>query len=416
LRKSLEGLENDVIESRALQDQFQILLRGPLSQMRPDADIPTWVIIIDALDECEQPEHICRILLSSQLQQLDNVRMCVLVTSRHAPPIAAVFDDTRERSTHRSLSLYEEFTKETKDDITAFLETSFADIKKRRKISKRHWPDPEDLNQVVRLATTPSPLFIYATTVCRVVEKGKEGTSPVDRLKRWLDKSSGHASQQDEQLTEMYEKALDEVWSHSDLNDDEKELLREILRSIILLARPLPPQCLAKLLSKEVDDVNYLLPYLHAVLDIPEKPDSSVEIVHKSFSDFLLGHDGTGKANFRVDAAATHAMLATKCIDRMNREDGLQYDICELGDPGKLRDDINQEIIASRIPLDLEYACLNWAYHIQPGGQEIAYEDKTYKFLQKHFLHWLESLSLLHKLPAGITSIRKLLNDIEVCL
>jgi len=415
LRKSLEGLENDVIETTALEDQLQILLWRPLSQLRAGGGIPTWVVIIDALDECERPGHICRILLSSQLQHLDNVRLRVLLTTRYVGPIVPAFEDLGERSTYRSLSLHDEFSKEAKADITAFLEVSFTDIKKRRKISKP-WPDPEDLNRVVHLATTPKPLFIYAATICRVVERGKEGTSPVDRLKRWLDKSSSHASQQDYQLTQMYETALDEVWSDSNLNDDERELLREILRSLVLLATPLPPRCLAKLLGKEVDDVNYLLSYLHAVLDIPEMSDSPVEIVHKSFSDYLLRQEGTGMGSFRVDAAATHAMLASKCIDRMKKEDGLEYDMCKLRDPGKLRDSIKKEIINVRIPLDLEYSSVNWAYHMQHSGPGNPYEDKACKFLQKHFLHWLESLSLLHKLPAGITSVRMLLNDVKVCL
>jgi hypothetical protein len=40
----------------------------------------------------------------------------------------------------------------------------------------------------------------------------------------------------------------------------------------------------------------------------------------------------------------------------------------------------------------------------------------AFKFLKEHFLHWLESLSLLHELSVGIISIRELLNVLQVCL
>src|SRR5204863_3367810 len=63
LGKSLEKLENTKIEKKALEEQFKTLIQSPLSEILPDeSGILTRVIVIDALDECEQPDHISQFL------------------------------------------------------------------------------------------------------------------------------------------------------------------------------------------------------------------------------------------------------------------------------------------------------------------------------------------------------------------
>jgi hypothetical protein len=408
LRTSLKTLTNahTDIENMVLEEQFTMLIRTPLSEMPTDHSGKSRVIIIDALDECERPDHIDRILIQlSELQKLDTLRLRVLLTSRSAGPIVDVFEDLEKKRIARSLSLLD-FAGETKEDIKKFLQETFAGIKKRRKISKAHWPEPEDLDRLVTLATNPSPLFIYAATLCRSVDNRMGGANPVRRLKRWLEKSDSNASELDQKLNQMYEAILNEVWFETGLDNDEQRLLREVLRSIVLLATPLPSGCLAGLLAIEDYDVNSLLPNLHAVLDLPSKPDGPVEILHKSFSDFLLGQEVTGTADFRVDAEETHAMLASKCIQRM--ENGLSKDICSVRDPGKSRGEIDKAIIVRHIPPDLEYACLYWVYHLQHSGRRITDRDEVCTFLYTHFLHWLESLSWIRKISEGILTIASL--------
>ena len=199
------------------------------------------------------------------------------------------------------------------------------------------------------------------------------------------------------------------------LDSEERSQLLQILGSIILLATPLPARGLAALLDIDEDDVNHWLRNLHAVLSVPSDPNAPVRLLHKSFSDFLLGHEGTGTASFRVNAAAIHATLASKCIQRMKSNNGLRRDICNVQEPGKSRDEIEKAIIARHIPPDLDYACLYWVYHLQHNGRRITDEEEVYKFLHEHFLHWLESLCLLRKLSDGILSIRELLKTVQVC-
>jgi hypothetical protein len=115
----------------------------------------------------------------------------------------------------------------------------------------------------------------------------------------------------------------------------------------------------------------------------------------------------------------------------MRRKDGgLQKNMCSLQDYGKQRDEIDKAAITDAIPLDLEYACLNWVYYLQQCRQHIADEDEdkvliqaisvplqeAEAFLEGHFLHWIESLSLLGKLSEGVLSIRQLVRTAQVWL
>ena len=112
----------------------------------------------------------------------------------------------------------------------------------------------------------------------------------------------------------------------------------------------------------------------------------------------------------------THAMLASKCIRRMKSDNnGLRKDICNVQEPGKSRGEIDKAIVARHIPPDLGYACLHWVYHLRHSGRCITDEDEVYIFLHAHFLHWLESLSLLRRLSDGILSLRELLQTVQVC-
>jgi hypothetical protein len=413
LRMSLGKLGNAVVEKvekRALEDQFKTLILTPLSQLLPgkSANLPR-VIVIDAVDECEQYDHIPRILsLFSQLQRLDTMRLRVFLTSRFAYPIVRAFKGLQSKHiAYRSLSLLEDFSDETKADIAAFLRKRFATIKADSEITEDPWPTSKDLDYLISLATTPSPSFIYAATLCRFVDDGTGIKEPTQQLKRWLKQCDRNRPQLNQIYTPILEQLLlsiDEP-DDSDTLDDRSQLLK-ILGSIILLATQLPAQSLASLLDMKADDINRWLRNLHAVLNIPRNHEAPVGILHKSFADFLLGQEGTGTADFRVDAEEIHAMLASKCIRRM--ENGLGKDICSVRDPGKSRDEIDKAVIVRHIPPDLEYACLYWVYHLQHSGRRITDRDEVCTFLHTHFLHWLESLSWMRKISEGILAIASL--------
>lgn len=427
LSMSLESLGDDNVENKALEEQFETLILTPLSTISHNiSGVSTKVIVIDALDECERYNDIPLICsLLSRLKDIIVVRLRVFLTSRLAHQIVAAFEDIKNNGTaYRDLALDQEFHEETKADISAFLEARFTDIKAKMKIRKEPWPDGKDLKRLVDLATSPSPLFIYAATLYRFVYDERGRKSPIKQLNIWLQQCDSNKSQ----LTNTYEPVLRQVLlgdeegqSADPLDNDDRLQLLLILGSIVLLATPLPAPNLAALLEIDEDIVNFWLRNLHAVLSIPDDYNAPVRLLHKSFSDFLLGQEGTGTAEFRVDAVETHAILVSKCLQRMNSDNGLRKDKCNIREPGKLRDEIDKTIIVSEIPPDLEYACLYWVYHLQhiieskDKAQLIyLYLQEIEAFLGKHFLHWIESMSLLGKLSDAILSIKDLLHIVRV--
>lgn len=426
LRKSLVNLGSVKIETMSLKEQFEVLLLTPLSAIPPgEAGNKTRIIVIDALDECDRYDHISPVLkLLSRLRELRTIRLRVFLTSRSAPPIVNAFNNLNKHpGAYQSLTLGDDFNGETKDDISAFLRATFANIKTQSEVTENPWPDPEDLDRLVDLATNPSPLFIYASTLCRFVYDGEdEWVDPTERLKLWLTKCDSNASQ----LNQIYEPILEDSFSGrskrgeigNPLNSGHRPQVMQILGTIVLLATPLPATALAVLLGTHKDIVNRYLRNLHAVLNVPINPNTPVRVLHKSFSDFLLGQEETGSATFRVNAAEIHKTLSSKCIQRMKKyDDGLRKDICNVKEPGKSRAEIDKAIITCNIPPDLGYSCLYWVYHLQHSGRRITDEDKVYTFLYTHFLHWLEALSLIGRIPEAIGMIDSLLTIVEVrCL
>ena len=70
----------------------------------------------------------------------------------------------------------------------------------------------------------------------------------------------------------------------------------------------------------------------------------------------------------------------------------------------------------------IRYSCEFWVDHLckvddqsLDHTKEMSDDGGIYTFLREHFLHWLESLSLMHKLSDGVLSIRKLLHKVQVC-
>ncbi|KAM0427431.1 hypothetical protein ACHAQK_012028 [Fusarium lateritium] len=214
LRKSLEGLDKETVGQLNLEKQFQKLLWQPLEALRLDDEGHLRIIIIiDALDECERPEHLLRVLeLFSSLCTIPTICLRVLITSRHAPSIVEAFEPHTRNNAVRILQLHRELSEETKLDIRNFLEARFEDIRSKRSVQKQPWPTAEELNHLVQLSTTPEPLFIYAATLCRFVSDEQRG--PIRQLAIWLEQGGKS------QLQQIYSPILDQAFSGFDQEDD----------------------------------------------------------------------------------------------------------------------------------------------------------------------------------------------------
>ncbi|KAF5579367.1 vegetative incompatibility het-e-1 [Fusarium pseudocircinatum] len=201
LRKSLAASQNPDIESMRLQQQLSILLETPLSEI--DLVSSMKLIIIDALDECANLDRATEIMsLLHRLKDLNTLRIRLLITSRDECPVRKAMDQL----SHQSLSLAADFGKDAASDIEEILKHGFANIRKEMGI-KETWPSSHQYHELLKRATDPSPLFIYAATLLRFVYDGSRRGFPKRRSESWLSRPQGDSftTQIDEIYTAVFE-------------------------------------------------------------------------------------------------------------------------------------------------------------------------------------------------------------------
>jgi hypothetical protein len=132
------------------------------------------------------------------------------------------------------------------------------------------------------------------------------------------------------------------------------------------------------------------------VLNISKDPTQPVRLFHQSFRDYLLDHETREKTPFGVDPKEMHFKLTVKCLSMCG---SLQKNICGLPSDGTHRAEIDRRKIDDYIPAALQYACQYWAHHLVQCRNFNNVMHDAFLFLQTHFLHWLEAMSLL-----GLTS------------
>ncbi|KAJ6070722.1 hypothetical protein N7467_012041 [Penicillium canescens] len=382
VQKALDH-DPDII-SKSPKEQFDKLLLQPLLNLDQYGRQPrTAVIVIDALDECEHEQDIRNIIrLLPRLQKVKAVCLRIFLTSRPELPIRLGFSDIADRD-YQDLALHEIPEEVTKNDITLFLQDRFTKIKRDRNISQ-DWPGD---NIIQELVTMSVPLFISAATVCRYIENSK--WDPKLRLAELLTDQAKYVSRMDKMYLPILVRVLDDQECDE---SEQQQLLQEfqkIVGVIILLAIPLSINTLSMFLGIEADQISIRLDPFRSVFFIPSDREQPVRILHLSFRDFLV-HSAT---KFLVDEPQKHKDIAKFCLKSMRSH--LQKDICNLASPGTLRADINAQHIRQYLSPALQYSCRYWIHHLEQSQAVSSGIEDVRLFLQKHFLHWVEVMSLL---------------------
>jgi nucleoside phosphorylase len=372
------------IVSKSLREQFEKLLLQPLLDLDQLGRQPqTAVIVIDALDECEHDQDVRNIIrLLPLLQKAKSVRLRIFLTSRPELPISLGFSEIADHE-YQDLALHEIPEELTERDIRLFLQNRFAKTKHDRNISQ-DWPGNDVIQKLVTMSV---PLFISAATVCRYIENAK--WEPKLRLAELLTDQAKYVSKMDKTYLPILTRLLDDQESDK---SEQQQLLQEfqdIVGVIILLADPLSINALSLLLGTGADQISNRLDLFRSVLSIPGDRDQPVRILHLSFRDFLV----RSSSKFFVDERRKHKEIAHCCLKTMQSH--LRKDICNLANPGACRAEINPQDIRQYLPPELKYSCRYWILHLEQIQDLSSGLEDVLLFLQEHFLHWLEAMSLL---------------------
>jgi hypothetical protein len=402
--------ERRIITSQTLADQWRQLILGPLLKLDGSDTYPSYVVVLDALDECEGEDYVRTIIqLLAEARSLKKVRLRVLITSRPEIPIRYGFCQI-PNAEHRDFVLHNIEAAIVDYDIFIFLHHEMGLIGQEWALGTG-WPGEQALRKLV---VNASGLFIWAATACRFIREGRGYAAK--RLLMMLDGSTSTLAPE-HHLNNVYTTVLKST-IHDEYLEAEKEdrysVLKQVLGTIVLLYSSLSIDSLSGLLYLPKETIEGGLADLHAILDIPKDTGKPLCLHHPSFRDFLLDKDRCNDPNFWVDERQAHRTLADNCIRLMSNS--LKQDVCRQGAAGILMAEVESSQIEQCLPPGITYACLYWVRHLQKSGAQLYDNDQVHQFLQIHLLHWLEALGWIKRTSEGILAILSLEKLISVSI
>ncbi|KAL2782669.1 hypothetical protein BJX66DRAFT_320143 [Aspergillus keveii] len=408
IQKAIETIPS--IADKILSEQFEKLVFRPILQAYNEQPSSSpKIIILDALDECKNRdmEAILQIFRDAEV---DKKILRLFITSRPDLPVIRGFSSL-SASMYQDIALQIIPEETTRRDLHVYLTQELERIRETHNKARSSrpklpldWPGKKRTQILVDMAV---PLFIFAATICRFLSSAKH--DPNDRLEVVLRYRT--ASQK---LQKTYLPVLNQVLDGDETNEEREVVVHRfhnIVGAIILLLEPLPAPRLARLLNLPLITVNLQLDLLRSVLQISED-NSPIRPLHLSFRDFLTDERTRAETAFWVNEKERHLALATQCIERISTTSGLVQDICKLIAPGTLVVEVDPKVVNGYIPEDLWYACIYWVLHFVKGDGSISDQDIVHQFLEHHFLHWIEAVSLLGYLPAATTYLNSLISHL----
>lgn len=311
-------LDNPTILEKDLSSQFKLLIAEPFNNLQEDKRLKSpFLVVLDGLDECNDKEAQCTFirLISGHARQKENAPLLWLVFSRpewHLKRLLPTVDPTI-KCHHEDLLID---GVEGRDDVYRFLCDGFTDIRRRfRDEVDDHWPSEDD---IVRLATVSSGLFVFASTVLKFVGDDLRN-NPVAQLKICLQfVSNACISGSVNPLATL------DLLYYQILVDIPSSILPTTMDILCLCLMATQkhrtsPCDIANILHLDKATFYAAIRGLHSVLDIPSAADAvrkSIRFYHASFQDFL--RDPLRSGTFHRQEAEARCNVAIHCLHWQN--------------------------------------------------------------------------------------------------
>ncbi|KAL6819981.1 hypothetical protein V8C40DRAFT_281313 [Trichoderma camerunense] len=410
LRNHIPGMVNDLrsvindkpaILDKPLVEQFQTLILEPMLRLEAASNKNSFlVVVIDALDECENDKDIRAILeLFPRVKACNSIRLRIFITSRPELPIRLGFN-AMGANDYQDLILHQVPETDIEHDIRLFLEYRFQGIRTTRMLPQ-DWPGETNMGTLITMSV---PLFIFAATMCRMFED--HDLDPQQCLDDFFIYKAEEST-----LGAIYLPVLNRICAKYSDNNRRKyhfiQDVKEVLSAIILLESPLSLRSLSKLIDIPTEAIRARLNSLHSVLHIPNDETLPIRLFHLSFRDFLLDSETPQKTEIWTDEAITHEKLWNMCLKVMCTY--LKKNICGLPNYGVYRKRIATENINQCIPIQLRYSCRYWTHHLMRSHDPTTQSQSVQSFLEKYFLHWVEAMSIL----AHVLEVTRMLRSLQ---
>ncbi|TVY40826.1 Vegetative incompatibility protein [Lachnellula occidentalis] len=343
-------------------------------------------LIIDALDECVEDLGLLLNFIANNSTAYPRVKW--IVSSRNWPDIDEGLDTAKQKMT-----LCLELSPES---ISAAVGTYIQHKVDRLSETKKYTDDTRDSVQRY-LNSNAKDTFLWVALVCQELDKIHRFHNPLKRLKTF---PPG--------LDAIYQQMIGQMCKLEIAN-----LCKQIIAVVCLAYRPITLGELKSMVDIAEDVCNNdeaLTDIIGLCGSLLTVRDNTIFFVHQSAKDFLL--EAASDGIFLGGKEVVHRTIFSRSLQVMSAT--LKQDIYKLDHPGIFIDDIKPPIPD---PLaTVKYACVYWFKHLcstpdQLLGYENALSDNglVFAFLEEHFLHWLEALSLIGELSKSFDMIDNLL-------
>jgi hypothetical protein len=385
--------------------QLERLLVKPLRAMK--GQMPFCVVVIDALDEC-QDGGATSMILSSLAQYITALSpLKFLITSRPEAQIIEGFKLERLNLSTQRCILHHVEKKVVETDLLLYLHSSLQKTKRMYSLDVT-WPSVTDIQALVHLS---SGLFIFAATAARFIQD-RHHSDPQGQLAQLLGALTAKNSSSHEILDQLYQQVLENAFPN--IADRFASRLKLVLGSVALLYDPLSPSDLEHLLCMPIQ-LNDTLQQLQSVLVLPHNNNEAMHLIHPSFHDFLIDPRRCSNVKFQVTPELQHSFLAKACLSAMKL---LKRNICNIEQPWKLHNEVNNlpQSIHQSIPQFLQYACHHWSQHLVHGLLSDELLSMLDKFCHNYLLYWVEVCCLTGNLRGALTASKAVHQLLVVCL
>lgn len=380
----------------ALSEVFSDMLRDPA--------LAHAYLLIDALDECITDRERLMDLVVENLSASSHVKW--IVSSRNWPEIERRLADS-EGLERISLSL-EVNADLVSRAVDAYIEHELSQLY----LIKYHPTLKHQIQQEMKQKANGTFLWVALVVKDLRDREDAEYEDPSYILNILMEMPGD--------LTSLYSLMVDHI---DKLKGDTPKLCKRILSIVALASRPLSLtelRILAGFDSNHIKDeaMERLVNKCGSFLTIR---DCTVYFVHQSAKDHLILDKPTQPIIFSSGHSEVHYTILSHSLRAMTSI--LKKNIYALPHPGSHIDEIetpDPDPLAA-----IRYSCAYWVDHLCSGISDNG--NPTHQnclddsgpvsvFLHTHFLHWLEALSLLQKMPDNVISITKLENLLKVSL
>ncbi|KAH8659004.1 hypothetical protein BGZ61DRAFT_540345 [Ilyonectria robusta] len=360
-------------------------LKAILSDMLRDWRGSSPILVVDALDECTTERgNLMKLIVEFSNSPDHNAKW--VVSSRDWPEIAGQLKGANKTSMRLELN-----QDNISNAVKFFIEKKVNDLA----IDKEYEPETRD-SVSTELVSKANDTFLWVALACQTL--GSEQVTKWNTLEILKSIPTG--------LPQLYKRMMTYI-----LGSPDKDIYKQILATVCVILRPITISELKALVeqlqNRPVEGVRNAVESCGSFLTLRE---DVVYFIHQSAKDFLL-KEGFDQI-FPSGIAHQHRKIFFRSMDAL---EGLKQDMFGLKSPGYLIGDVQTPDPNPLSPMT--YSCVFWAEHLLTPEVAAPGEDNealkvVEKFFRNKFLHWLEALSLLRKLPTGIVTMLRLESDL----